>query len=160
MHIIYIWVLKFLLENSIISRKKKYSVDFLLKKALQFQKEHKYEEAKRIYLEIIDLQEYIELFDYSIALNNLVVIYYEEKEFAQAKGYYEELRDVREKLFSLDYELYGIDYIYTKVMGVEWFKRSKDELKGAKKLLAFYKGIYNTTFLEQKISSLEYTQMR
>jgi len=136
---------------------KRYEVNFLIEKALKLQNNNAIKEAKEIYQEIIAKKEEIELFEYSLALNNLVVLCYENNDLKQANLYYEELVQVREELFALDCELYGIDYIYTKVMGVEWFQKSTKELEGAKKLLASFKGVYNTTFLEQKINSLEYT---
>ena len=156
MYIFYLIILFF--RKTFSTPPKKYNIKSEIKKALEFQSQGETLKAIEIYLNILSLKEKIELVNYSLALNNLVVIYYESNEIEKAKTYYEELVQVREELFILDYELYGIDYAYTKVMGVEWFHKSKKELEGVKKLLISYKGIYNTCFLEEKINALEYNQ--
>ena len=149
----YLWLLELFFAKK--CKEQKIDVDNLLHKAIELQYKNSYKEAKKIYLYIISLKCQIELFDYSVALNNLVVILYNTKEFEDAKRYYKELSRVREKLLYADIELYGIDYIYTKIMGIEWFNSSNKELNSLQEMLQCYKGVYNTFYLEEKIKTLQ-----
>jgi len=135
---------------------KKLYVKALVKKAISLQEYSKYKDAKKIYIDILNSNLELDSFEYSVILNNLVVVCYYNNELKEARDYYKKLSRLREKMLYSDIELYGIDYIYTKLMGLEWFniKIAKDEISSLKELLTYYKGIYNTKYLEEKIRTL------
>ena len=69
---------------------------------------------------------------------------------------YEELLELRFKLFLKDEERFAKDYIYTLIMGVDWFHKPKDKnLNQAKKLLDIYKNEPFYSDVMERIKKLE-----
>jgi len=116
------------------------------RKAIEYQKNGNFKEALEIYKEL-----YIKLAQdncqkkLAIVLNNMIVV--RKKLNYEAKGLFKKLLKLRFSLVMQYEELYTIDYIYTLLMGVEWFNLPKDKLSQAESLLEMYSefSIYQPT---------------
>lgn len=102
---------------------------------LQGDLELAYEKYQRLYRELKRRKLDAEL---AIVINNLISLEY--KLGRLSKYLYEELLVLRFKLFLKDEERYVKDYIYTLLMGVDWFGKPKEKnLKQVKMLLEINK---------------------
>ncbi len=89
----------------------------------------------------------------AIVLNNIIAI--EHKKNNASFKLYKELLELRFQLFMKNEEQFAKDYVYTLLMGVEWFNEAKENIQIAKKLLELFKNepFYNDAM--QKIKALE-----
>ncbi len=114
------------------------SYDTKINSAIKLQKEGSYLRALKIYNELYkELKEKGEKEKLALVINNMLVIKHELKQ--DSKELYDELSDLRFSLMLRDEECFTIDYIYTILMGVEWFNMPKNKLENAKKMLNMYK---------------------
>ena len=122
-------------------------------KALEYQKNGLLLEALEIYEELYsklcqdNYQDKL-----ALVLNNIIVI---KKELNHdSKELFERLLELRFSLVMQYEEYYTIDYIYTLLMGVEWFDLPKEKLTQAESLLKIYSGfnLYKPTL--EKINKL------
>ncbi len=114
------------------------SCDTKINSAIKLQKEGSYLRALKIYSELYkELKEKGKKEKLALVINNMLVIKHELKQ--DSKELYNELCDLRFSLMLRDEECFTIDYIYTILMGVEWFNMPKNKLENAKKMLNMYK---------------------
>ncbi len=122
-----------------LSFKRKDAVKEKIKKATTLLKEKKFLQAEQAYTELLnEIKEdrnYLE--EYALILNNLVVIKHALGE--DVTKLYKELFSIRMQLVEKDSAYFGVDYIYTLLMGVEWFNEPKENLLRAKSALKDYK---------------------
>ncbi len=125
-----------------------------INKAVKYLESGQPQEALNIYEELYpQLKDNNDKVELALVLNNMIVAKKELKQYA--KELYEELLELRFSLLLQYEEYYAIDYIYTLLMGVEWFGLPKEKLTKAKKLLASYSefSIYQPTL--EKINKLQ-----
>ena len=107
-------------------------------KALEYQKQEQFQKALTLYKELytkLKQDNYQEKL--ALVLNNMIVV---KKELNhKAKELFDELLELRFSLVMQYEEYYTIDYIYTLLMGVEWFNLPKKKLTQAEGLLGIYK---------------------
>ena len=133
------------------SFKRKDAVKEKIKKATTLLKKKKFLQAEQAYTELLnEIKEdrnYLE--EYALVLNNLIVAKHELGK--DARKLYEELYELRLALAEQDSSYFGIDYIYTILMGVEWFDKPKENLLEAKSALKDYK---NFAFYKQTLDKI------
>ncbi len=124
-----------------------------ISKAVKYQENGEPQEALKIYEKLYpQLKQDNDKVELALVLNNMLVAKKELKQ--QAKDLFKELLELRFSLLIQYEEYYAIDYIYTLLMGVEWFGLPKEKLTQAEKLLASYSefSIYQPTL--EKINNL------
>lgn len=108
-----------------------------ISKAIECQKSERYQEALEIYKELYSqLKKDNNKIKLAIVLNNMVVVKKELKH--EAQELFEKLLELRFSLVVRYEEHYAIEYIYTLLMGVEWFGLPKEKLTQAEALLDMY----------------------
>ena len=124
-----------------------------ISKAIEYQKNGMLDNALEIYNELyVNLENDNCQKELALVLNNMIVI---KKELnINAKELFNKLLELRFSLLIQYEEYYAIDYIYTLLMGVEWFGLPKDTLTKAESMLKIYSGfsIYQPTL--EKINKL------
>lgn len=90
----------------------------------------------------------------AIVINNLISL---KKSLNQPSlQLYKELLELRFKLFLKNEEQYAKDYIYTLIMGVDWFNKPKEQsLQQAKNLLNHYN---NKEFYSDAIEKIKHLE--
>jgi len=118
---------------------------------LQGNLEIAYKKYQKLYTEFKKRKQYAEL---AIVINNLISL--ERNLSNPSSQLYTELLELRFKLFIKNEELYAKDYIYTLIMGVDWFNKPKEKnLQQAKNLLNHYNNEEFYSDAMEKIKSLE-----
>ncbi len=124
-----------------------------ISKAIEYQKNGMLDNALEIYNELyVNLENDNCQKELALVLNNMIVI---KKELnMNAEELFNKLLKLRFSLLIKYEEYYAIDYIYTLLMGVEWFGLPKDTLTKAENMLKIYSGfsIYQPTL--EKINKL------
>ncbi len=133
--------------------KKNNYYDENLSRAIKYHEEGLLHEALDIYKELytkLKQDNYQEKL--ALVLNNMIIIKKESNQ--EAKELFNKLLELRFSLLIRDEEYYSIDYIYTLLMGVEWFDLPKDKLIQAESMLKIYSNfkIYKPTL--EKIKEL------
>ncbi len=137
---------------------KKVALENRIKKATLFLKKKQYFEAKKAYEEILKLiegkREYYQ--EYALVLNNLIVAkYFLQEDSKEIEHLYKKLCMVRFELLQEDSNYFGIDYLYTVLMGVEWFGYPKEKLNEAKQIASDFKETALYPEIMKKISQLQ-----
>ena len=124
-----------------------------ISKAIEYQKNGLFLEALKIYEELYaKLKQDNNQEKLALVLNNIIVVKRELNH--DSKELFKRLLELRFSLVMQYEEYYTIDYIYTLLMGVEWFDLPKEKLTQAESLLKIYSGfnLYQPTL--DKINKL------
>lgn len=108
-----------------------------------------YNEAIKFYSELIDLD--------PLAGNHFNFAYFLQRFnfFDEAIREYEEALKIYRELAKENPRTYEIDYAKTLIIGVHLFKKNKNNLKEARKILNNYPGVYQAQRLLKRIDNLE-----
>ncbi len=141
--------------NRFFSQKEKFDHEKILCEAYEFQVNEEYDSALELYEKLYCHYKKNKMhFKLAQVINNMIVA--KIKKGLDAKKLYKELSGLRFQQFLRSEERFGVDYIYTLLMGVEWFDLPiENTLNKAKKILNNYKNQPFYSKLLEKIEDLE-----